>query len=94
MSSNVTLSSGQLSPAVRGDVAVKEGPDGCGAGGCGAGAAATVVAELVVDAELPGVVGAPLVSSVSVNWPSAPPIIATVTARTMQQVIDHRCKAG
>ena len=68
MSSKVTLSSGQFKPAVAGEVAANDGPaDGgcvCGACGCGAG---TVVATLVVEPKLTGVVGAPLVSSVSVN---------------------------
>lgn len=65
MSSKVTLSSGQLRPAVAGEVAANEGPnDDCCVGGCGV---TTVVATLVDELKLTGVVGAPLVSSVSVN---------------------------
>lgn len=92
MSSNETLSSGQLRPAVAGEVDANEGPNEAG-GCCGCGAVAAAVVAVLL-AALTGVVGAPLVSSVSVNWPSARPNIPTDNIRTMHPTDHHRCKAG
>lgn len=83
MSSKVTLSSGQFKPAVAGEVDENEGPDVCGwDSGCCCGVA-EVVAMLVDELKLAGVVGTPLVSSVSVNWPSARPIIPAIMITRM-----------